>query len=96
MFRQAALNEDGGALRVEPGGNPVDHHVIHIALDDFAVFIVRGKRMPVGHKEKTLIARLQRNPVFEGAVVVAQVQGASGAHAREHTLAGCGCHRFGC
>ena len=41
-----------------------------------------GQGMPIGHEEQTLVFGLKPNPVFEDAVVVAQMQGPGGPHAR--------------
>ena len=68
---------------VKARGQPVDHHVVDVALDHLTVLVVRGERMPVGHEEVALLV-LQLHPVLQGAVIVAQVQGAGGAHARDN------------
>ena len=83
---QAALQEDSALLGVQTGGQPVNHHFVDVLLDDLAAFVVRGQRVPVGHKVKALHLGLQSNPVFEGSVVVTQMQGPRGAHAGENTV----------
>ena len=41
-----------------------------------------GQCMPVGHKKQAFILGLQPNPVLQNSVVVPQVQGPGGPHAR--------------
>jgi hypothetical protein len=41
-----------------------------------------GQRMPVGSEEKALILVLQLDPVFQYAVIMAQVQATSRTHTR--------------
>ena len=89
MFGQSALQEDGALLGIQARGQPVDHHLVDVFLDDFAAFVVGGQGMPVGHEVKALHLGLQANPVLEGSVVVTQVQGPGGAHARENTIFHC-------
>ena len=55
-------------------------------LDGVRIIVVRGERMPVGDKIKALEFVLQAHPVFEYAVIVAQMQCASGAHAGEYAV----------
>ena len=68
-------------LGVEPGGEPVDDHVVDGLLDDLALFVVRGQRVPVGDEVEAVVVVLQPHPVLQRAVVVAQVHRAGGAHA---------------
>ena len=70
-------------LGVEAGGEPVDHHVVDVLLDDLALFVVRGQRVPVGDEVEAVVVVLQPHPVLQRAVVVAEVQRAGGAHAGE-------------
>ena len=67
--------------RIDAAGQPVDHHVPDVLLDDFGRVVMRGERMPVGHEEITGILRLQAHPVLDGAMVVAQMKRPRGAHA---------------
>jgi hypothetical protein len=87
MLGQAALDEQRGLLGVDARGQPVHHHVVDIALDVGMVLVVRGHRMPVGHEKEAVELGLQAHPVLQRAMVVAQMQRAGGAHARQHTLA---------
>ena len=48
-----------------------------------ALFVVRGQRVPVGDEVEAVVVVLQAHPVLQGAVVVAEVHGAGGAHAGE-------------
>ena len=72
-------------VRVEAGGEPVDHHVVDVALDDLALFVVRGQRVPVGDEEEALVLVLQAHPVLERAVVVAEVHARRSAACPERT-----------
>jgi hypothetical protein len=89
MLGQSALQEDGAAVRIQPGCQPVGHHLIDVLAHDLAAFVVRGQRMPVGDEVEAVVVVLQPHPVLESAVVVAQVHGAGGAHAGENA----GLHR---
>ena len=91
------LDEERGFLGVDAGGQPVDDHVIDITLDAVAVLpvlVLGGQGMPVGNEEEAVVRALQANPVFQRAVVVAQVQSAGRAHARKHARARSGSGRF--
>ena len=87
VLGQAALDEDGRVVGVDAGGEPVDHHVVDVLLDDAALFVVRRQRVPVGDEVEALELGLQAHPVLQRAVVVAEVQRAGRAHAREDALA---------
>ena len=78
------LDEERGLPRVDAGGEPVDHHVPDVLLDDFRLLVVRRERMPVGDEEIARILALQPHPVLERAVIVAEVQTARRAHSRHH------------
>jgi hypothetical protein len=95
VLGQAALDEDGRVVGVDAGGEPVDHHVVDVLLDDAALFVVRRQRVPVGDEVEALELGLQPDPVLERAVVVAEVQRAGRAHAREDALAAL-CDRAAC
>ena len=75
---------------VDAGGEPVDHHVVDVLLDDAALFVVRRQRVPVGDEVEALELGLQAHPVLQRAVVVAEMQRAGRAHAREDALAALG------
>ena len=92
MFGNAALQKQGAFVRVQAGCQPIDHHFVDVFLDDFSALVMRGQGVPVGYKIKTLHFRLQAHPVFQGAVVMAQVQGAGGTHAGEYAF----CHGDNC
>ena len=100
VLGQAALDEDRRLFRVDAGGEPVDHHVVDIAFDDLAVFVMRGQRVPVGDEVEAVVFGLQPHPVLQRAVVVTEVQRAGRAHARQHASAllagrkGFGVHRW--
>jgi phosphoribosylglycinamide formyltransferase-1 len=87
VLGQPALDEDRRALRIEAGGEPVDHHVVDVLLDDLAVLVVRRQRMPVGDEVEAVVVGLQADPVLQRAVVVAEMQLAGRPHAGEDALA---------
>ena len=82
VLGQAALQKNGALRGVQPSGEPVDDHFIDVLLDDAGVLVVGGQGVPVSDEVKALHLRLQAHPVFQGAVVVPQMQSAGGAHAR--------------
>ena len=55
VLGQAALDEDGRVVGVEAGGEPVDHHVVDVLLDDLALFVVRRQRVPVGDEVEAVV-----------------------------------------
>ncbi len=57
-----------------------------MGADLVRVFVMRGERMPVGHKKQALVLALQAHPVLEHPVIVAQVQDTGGPHARQDAL----------
>ena len=87
VLGQAALDEDGRVVGVDAGGEPVDHHVVDVVLDDVALLVVRRQRVPVGDEVEAVVEALQAHPVLQRAVVVAEVQGAGRAHAGQDALA---------
>ena len=86
MLGHARLNKQRGLRRIHAGSKPVDHHVPHMLLHGARIVVVGGERMPVGDKEQALEFVLQTHPVFEHAVVVAQMQCAGGAHAGKYAV----------
>ena len=86
MLRKAALDEQRGAFRIDPGGEPVDDHVVDIAFDDFAIFVVRRQRVPVRDEIEAVEVGLQPYPVLQCTVVMTEMQGASGTHAGQDSL----------
>ena len=63
VLRYVRLDEHGAALRVEAGGEPVDHHFQRVLLDLGGIGIIGGEGMPVGDKEKTIVRLLQLHPI---------------------------------
>ena len=76
------LAVDGAFFRVEAGAHPVHHHVAHVLGQLGGVGVVAGKGVPVGHEEEGFMVVLHVYPVLEGAEIVADMQRAGGAHAR--------------
>jgi hypothetical protein len=89
VLGQPRLQEQHRARRVDPGGEPVDHHLPDVLADNLGRIVVSGERMPIGHEEEAVVLGLQPDPVLQRAVVVAEVQRAGGAHAGEDAI---GCH----
>ena len=79
--RHARLDEQRRLRRIDAGGEPIGHHVPGVLLDDLRRVVVRGQRVPVSDEEKALEFELQPDPVLEHPMVVAEMQGAGGAHA---------------
>jgi hypothetical protein len=69
--------------RVDAGGQPVDDHLPDAGLDALRVVVVGRQRVPVGREEQAGVLGLQLDPVFQDAVVVAEVEPPGGAHAGE-------------
>jgi len=82
MFRHTRLNEQCGARRIDPGSQPVHHHVPHALFDDFRGVVMCGQRVPVGHKEQAFVFVLHLNPVFQHTVVMPKMQTSGGPHTR--------------
>ena len=75
------LPEQHCLLGIEAGGEPVDDHVVDVVLERRGVLVVRGEGVQVGDDEEAVVFVLQAYPVLQRTVVVAEVQGAGGAHA---------------
>jgi hypothetical protein len=82
MLGHFGLDEQCGMCRIDPCGQPIDHHVPHRLLDDLRIVVMRGQRVPVGHEEQALELVLHLHPVLQHTVVMPQVQTACGTHAR--------------
>ncbi len=89
MCRHLRLQEDGRALGIEAGSQPVDHHLLQMLLQQAGVVVIGGQGMPVGHEEIAFEAILQRDPVAQGTVVVAEVQLACGGAFRKVRAQAC-------
>ena len=87
VFRNARLDEDRAGARVQAGRQPVDQHLVRIGLEIDRVLVARRQGVPVGHEEKALVLVLQLDPVRQRAVVIAEVQRAGWAHARNDAAA---------
>ena len=91
VLGDGALDEDRRLLRVEAGGQPVDDHVLFIGSNRRGLLVARRERVPVGREEEALeiCAPLERHPVHERAVKVAQVELSGGTHPADDALPGC-------
>ena len=89
MLGHVALDEDGGFLGIEPGGQVIESDVDGFQLEAAGVGVVGGQGVPVGDKEVALVLGgvLQLDPVGQCAHVVAQMQLACGAHSTEDARA---------
>ena len=76
------MGEDDGLLRIDAAGQIIDDHVVHVVGD---VGVAVGDHLVVGDDDARANAQvLQRDALADGAEVVAHVQTARGAVAREH------------
>ena len=84
VFGNLGLDEEGRDPGVQPGGQPVDEHGLHVFLKPCGVLVTGGQRMPVGDEEIALVLVLQFHPVAQRAVKIAQMQRPRGPHAGQH------------
>ena len=68
------LHEQRGDSRVQAGRQPVDEHLVDEFGELLGVFVARGQGVPVGDEEIALVLVLEIDPVFERAMVVAEMQ----------------------
>ena len=66
---------------IETCGQIIDHDLQRVLLDVSRVGVIRGKRVPVGDKEKAVVIVLQAHPVAQSTDIVSQVHFAGRAHA---------------
>ena len=86
MLRHARLDEQRRLRRIDTRRQPVDHHVPHAFFDHLRRIVMRGQRMPVRHEKQALVFVLQLHPVFQHAVIMAQMQSAGWTHARNNAI----------
>src|ERR1700704_2186397 len=93
VFGDLRLQKDDAFLRVETGGQVVDHDLDAVLGDGAGVGVVAGQRVPVGDEVETVEGRivLQADPVLQRAEIVADVQAAGGTHAADYALCFCFC-----
>src|SRR5712672_173486 len=96
MFGDLRLQKDDALLRIETGGQVVDHDLDAVLGDSAGVGVVAGQRVPVGYEVEAVVRRivLQADPILQRAEIVADVQPAGGAHAADYSL--CFCFRTSC
>jgi len=90
------LDEEGGALGVEAGGEEVEGDVADVFAEAGGVGVVGGEGVEIGDEEEAVVLGLagvgeeilEADPVEEGAHVVAEVERAGRAHAGEDAGAG--------
>ncbi len=90
MFLDGRLDEEGAFLRIQTGGEPVDHHVDRVRPDLVRGRVVARERMPVGHKVVAFVIAviLQGNPVRKRAVEIAQMELPRGSHPAQNPFSG--------
>ena len=81
VLRHTRLDKQRRLRRIHARRQPVDHHVPHMLLDGGRIVVMGGQRMPVGNEVETLVFMLQTHPILEHAMIVAEMQCASRAHA---------------
>ena len=86
MLGHFGLDKQSGLLGINPGSQPVNHHVPHVFLDHFGGFVVRGQRMPIGDKKQAGKLVLEFHPVLQHTMVMTKVQQTGGAHARQYAF----------
>src|SRR5919106_5333777 len=74
VFFDARLTEHDATLRVKTDAQPIDHDIERVLLDVVRRRIVGGQHMPIGRKKITSVLLLERDPVLERAVEMAQVK----------------------
>jgi len=76
MFLDRRLNEQCAFLWVQPGAQPVDHHVGDVLPDRIRASVVARQRMPVGHEIEAFIniLILKVDPVSQCPVQVAKMK----------------------
>ena len=83
VFGNRGLDEDRALLRIEPGGEPAERHVVdpprHLGRG-----IVLRHRVEVHDGEDAGMLVLEAHPVLQGAEIVADVQLARRLHAAEN------------
>jgi hypothetical protein len=55
VFWHSGLNEKRGRTRIHAHGEPIDHHVQYIILENSRIAVVRGKGVPVGDKKEAFV-----------------------------------------
>ena len=87
-LRNRGLHEDRGELRVDAGGQVIEHHLADIAGNFRDGFLVRPgrERMQVRHNEERFIFVLQADTILYAADPVAEVQSAGRAIAGEDSF----------
>ena len=84
--RHLRVGEDDGLLRIDTAGQVVDDHVVDVVLD-VGRGVTVGDDLVVGDDHAGGDAKvLQRHALADGAEVMAQMQPARGAVAREHAV----------
>jgi hypothetical protein len=84
VLGHVGLDEDGGALGVEAGGEEVEGDVADVLAKGRWIGVVGGEGVEVGDEEKAVVGVLKLNPIVERAHVVAEVEASGRAHSREN------------
>ena len=97
VLLDARLPEDRRELGLEPGGEPVGHHVERVLPQPRDVLVAGRQHVPVGDHVERLVIALQAHPVLERADVVAEMHPTGRPHAGEDpvSLHGASCGTAG-
>src|SRR5687768_4027654 len=85
VFLDGRLREDGGALWIETGGNPVADHIDGILPYSAGVGIIARQSVQVGNEEKAFVVAgvLQSNPVLQRDLIIAEMKITGRPHAAD-------------
>ena len=81
-FGDLRLGENNALLRVDTGGQPVQHHIFYVGLylRILGGLFDGGESMDVDGTVDAAVLLLQLHPVLQRSQVVSQVQQARGTH----------------
>jgi hypothetical protein len=86
MLRHLGLDEQRRLIRVDPGRQPVDHHVPSTTVRYLRAVVLRGQGVPVGNEKQAGIFMLKLDPVLQHAMVMTKMKRPGGAHAGKDTF----------
>jgi len=67
-------------IGIDTGGQPIGDYRHRVFVDLRRVGVIAGERVPIGDEMVALVDVLQLDPVFERALVIAEVQATRRAH----------------
>ena len=89
-FRDLTLDQEVALARIEAGGQQIERDLPHRSGEQFGALLVRRQRLDVGDEEEALMGILVREPLPDHGHVLAQMQGARRANARQKASCTCG------